>query len=51
MINIKWSGAGGLVVSVLSFYFNDPNSNPATNKNFPNKKTKISKKEAGLAHL
>ena len=38
---------GGLVVSVLAFYSDNPSSNPAGNLNFLYKKTKINKKEAG----
>ena len=42
---------GGLVVNVLAFYSNDPSSNPAGYLNFLYKKTKINKKETGLAEL
>ena len=39
-------GGGGLVVSVLAFYSNDPSSNPAGYLNFLNEKTKINEREA-----
>ena len=46
---------GGQVVSVLAFYSDDPSSNPAEVYNFSVKlllkRTKINKKEAGLAHF
>ena len=38
---------GGLVVSVLAFYSDDPNSNPDWLLNL-NEKTKINEKEAGV---
>ena len=42
-------GRGGSpVVSVLAFYSNDPNSNPAGYLNFLYKKTKINEKEFGV---
>ena len=40
---------GGLVVSVLAFYSDNPRSNPAGNLNFLNIKAKIYEKEAGIA--
>ena len=47
--------AGGLVVSVLAFYSDDPSSNPAEVYNFSVKlllkSTKINKKRPGLAHF
>ena len=46
---------GGLVVSVLAFYSDDPSSIPAEVYNFSVKlllkRTKINKKRPGLAHL
>ena len=39
---------GGLVVSVLAFYSNDPSSNPPVNLNFLYKKTKTNKKETAV---
>ena len=39
-------GSGGLAVSILAFYSDDPSSNPAVNLNFLNKNTKINEKEA-----
>ena len=41
-------GSGGLVVSILSFYFNDPSLNPAGYFNCLYKKIKINEKEAGV---
>ena len=48
MINsIKaWGSGGGLVVSVLAFYSDNPSLNPAGYLNFLYEKTKINKKEA-----
>ena len=40
--------SGGLVVSVLAFYSDNPSSNPASNLNFLNEKAKINEKEAGV---
>ena len=37
---------GGLVVSVLAFYSDNPSSNPAGYLNFLHKNTKINEKEA-----
>ena len=39
---------GGLVVSVLAFYFDNPSSNPAGCLNFQYEKTKINEKRPGL---
>ena len=40
---------GGLVVSVLAFYSDDPSSTPADHlNNFPHEKTKLNKKEIGV---
>ena len=39
---------GGLVVSILAFYFDDPSSNPAGYLNLLYEKTKINEKEAGI---
>ena len=39
---------GGLVVSVLAFYSDDPSSNPADSLNILFEKTKINEKEAGF---
>ena len=51
----RWGRGGGQVVSVLTFYSNDPSSNPAEVYNVSVKlllkRTKINKKEAGLAHF
>ena len=48
----EWMGrGGGLVVSVLAFYSNDPSSNPAGVFNFLYKKTKSNEKRLGLAQL
>ena len=42
---------GGLVVSVLAFYSDDPSSNPPGNLNFLYEKMKINKKEAGVCSI
>ena len=42
---------GGLVVSLLAFYSDDPSSNLAGYLNFLYEKTKMNKKRPGLAHL
>ena len=39
---------GGLVVSLLTFYSDNPSSNPAGYLNFLYEKTKIIEKEAGV---
>ena len=39
---------GGLVVSVLAFYSDNPSSNPAGCLNFQYEKTKINEKRPGL---
>ena len=39
---------GGLVVSVLAIYSDDPSSNPDGYLNFLYKKSKINEKEAGV---
>ena len=39
---------GGLVVSLLAFYSDDPNSNPACYLNFLHEKMKMNEKEAGV---
>ena len=44
----KVGRGGGLVVSVLAFYSDDPSSNPAGYLNFLCEKTRINKKEAGV---
>ena len=53
-MNAKSRG-GGLVVSVLAFYSDDPSSIPAEVYNFSVKlllkRTKINKKRPGLAHF
>ena len=43
-----WGRGGGLVVSVLAFYFDDLSSNPAGYFNFLFEKTKINQKEANV---
>ena len=40
---------GGLVVSVLAFYSDDPSSNPAGYLNFLDEKKQINQKRPGLA--
>ena len=40
---------GGLVVSVLAFYSDNPSSNPTGYLNFRYKKMKMNEKEAGVA--
>ena len=42
---------GGLLVSVLALYSEDPSSYPAGYLNFLNEKTKINEKEAGFGPL
>ena len=39
---------GGLVVSVLAFYSDNPSSNPVIYENFLNEKMKIYENEAGV---
>ena len=55
-LSLSLGRGGGQVVSVLAFYSDDPSSNPAEVYNFFSvklllKRTKINKKEAGLAHF
>ena len=42
---------GGLVVSILAFYSDNPSSIPAGYLNFLYEKTKMHKKRPGLAHI
>ena len=49
LTKLYWKGhGGGLVVSVLAFYFNDPSSNPPCYMNFRYEKTNVNKKDAHL---
>ena len=45
---ISWGSGGGVVVSVLAFYSNNPSSIPALGAYFV-RKTKINEKEAGVS--
>ena len=43
-----WGSGGGLVVSILAFYSDNPSSNPDGYLIFLYQKTKINEKEAGV---
>ena len=51
-LSLKNKGrGGGLVVSILAYYSDNPSSNPAGYFNVLYEKTKINEKRPGLAHL